>query len=270
MDISTCLGLLMGFIAVTVVASTGGEGGIRTFLDLMSAILVLGGATAALFVNFPLPHIYSALKDLKYVFFKSKLDSSEVLAATLVEMAGKARRQGILALEDDLAEMPEGLMRRGIEKLLDGSSPENLRKALETELSIADERWARSREIFESMGAYLPVFGMIGTILGLVKMCANLDDPKNLGPSFALALVTTLYGAVMANLIFLPIAGKLKVYGERAMFNGAMIIEGLTAISSGANPRVVEEMLQIYVANDPGESKKPVAAPVKPTEAGVP
>lgn len=244
MDIATIVGLLVGFLSIIVASAAGG--GIKGFLDPMSAVLVLGGAISATLVHYPLENVRNALRRGTQVF-RSHKTAPQALADMMVEMATKSRRQGILSLESDLEAIPPGLLHTAVGKAIDGSTPEQLREALENELQIVVERNAQSEAVFESLGAYSPAFGMIGTLVGLVKMCSTLDDPKTLGPALALALVTTFYGALLANLVFLPIAGKLQIISDQEYMIGAMIIQGMTAISSGANPRSVEEMLSMYL-----------------------
>jgi chemotaxis protein MotA len=163
-------------------------------------------------------------------------------------LAKVARREGILALEKKVKTMNEPFMSKGVELAVDGMEPDAIRGILENELIFTEERHKKGAEIFTVMGAFAPAMGMIGTLIGLVQMLMNMSDPKSIGPAMAVALITTFYGSVMANLIFLPVAGKLKVRREDEAKYKQLIVEGISSIQIGDNPRVVEQKLHTYLS----------------------
>ena len=245
MDIATILGIGAGLlmIAATSLLSTGGE----TFIDIPSLMIVFGGTMAATFVNFPIGDVIKVMKVVQKAFF-SKEPNPEKLIDKLVELAEKARREGILAIERHIDELDDKFMKNGIQLAVDGSEPEVMRNIMENELSNQQNRHRLGQSIFTAMGTYSPAFGMIGTLIGLIKMLNTLDDPTQIGAGMAVALVTTFYGAVAANLIFLPIAGKLKTRSEKEVLERELIIEGILAIQSGDNPRIIRGKLLTFLA----------------------
>lgn len=244
MDVGTIAGLLVGVTAILVAAGAGGQ--VRGFLDPLSAVLVLGGTVAATLIHFPTSQFLQAMRSLQDVVFDRRQSPAET-AALMVTLSETARRQGVLALENNLAEMPLEIMRRAILRVVDGAPPAALREYLQLELDAVEESIAKSRVVFEALAAYSPAFGMIGTLVGLVKMLSTLRDPSSLGPAMALALVTTFYGAVLANLVFLPIAGKLETRSQHELLLGQLVLEGAVAISAGEHPAVIRDTLRACV-----------------------
>jgi len=245
MDIATILGIGVGMlmIAVTSFLSTGGS----TFIDLSSMMIVFGGTMAATFVNFPMRDVIKVMKVVKKAFF-TKEPNPEGLIERLVVLAEKARREGILAIEKHVDELDDQFMKDGIQLAVDGSEPEVMRNIMENELNSQQSRHKLGQAIFTAMGTYSPAFGLIGTLIGLIKMLRTLDDPAQIGAGMAVALVTTFYGVVASNLIFLPIAGKLKTRSVKEMLQRELIIEGILAIQSGDNPRIVRGKLLTFLA----------------------
>ena len=166
----------------------------------------------------------------------------------MVELAEQARREGILAIERHIDNIDDDFMKSGIQLAVDGSEPEVMRNIMENELNNLQNRHKLGQAIFTAMGMYAPAFGMIGTLIGLIKMLRTLDDPTQIGAGMAVALVTTFYGAVFANLIFLPIAGKLRTRSEKEVLERELIIEGILAIQSGDNPRIIRGKLLTFLA----------------------
>lgn len=246
LDIGTIAGLAVGALALLASIGVGGAG-LRGFMDPMSAALVLGGALAATCVNFPLTQIRQAIRSTARVL-REPAHSPLQLRDLLLSLSQKARREGILSLETDIQGAPEGLVMQGLQRVVDGATPQALRSYLELQLEMVEIRSQKEKAVFETLGAYSPAFGMIGTIVGLIKMLLTMKDPGSLGAAMGLALVTTFYGAVLANLIFLPIAGKLQVRLEEELLLGEMAITGLVAICAGENPSIVEETLSLFLA----------------------
>lgn len=245
MDIGSCAGLTVGVLAMVAVMSVGGNG-LRGFLDFTSALLVLGCTLAATFVHYPRWQITQALRDLPRVF-QERPETPTGMMNLLVDLTQKARRDGILSLEDGVDELPVPMLQRSVRRLVDGASTEQLQEYMQLELDTLEDEAFRSIEVYEAMASYFPAFGMIGTIVGLVKMLITMKDPSGLGASMGLALVTTFYGAFMANLICLPIAGRLRNQCEEDLLLGEMMRKGVVAISTSENPTVVKELLSVHV-----------------------
>ena len=245
MDIATILGIGVGLLMIAIVSLVGTGG--STFIHFPSMMIVMGGTMAATFVNFPMGDVVKVMKVVQKAFF-GKEPNPEGLIDKLVELAEKARREGILAIERHIDELDDEFMRNGIQLAVDGSEPEVMRNIMENELNNQQSRHKLGQSIFTVMGTYAPAFGMIGTLIGLIKMLNTLEDPTQIGAGMAVALVTTFYGAVLANLIFLPIAGKLKTRSEKEVLERELIIEGILAIQSGDNPRIIRGKLLTFLA----------------------
>lgn len=244
MDISTLIGIIAAFALVSIAILTGQ--GISFFFSVSSALIVVGGTVGATLVNFPLSEVLSVINVAKNAFLL-KASSSYDTIEQLVDIAEKARREGILAIERELDDVTDTFMRLGIQYAVDGTEPETIRSIMESELAGMEERHRQGKRIFESMGTYAPAFGMIGTLIGLIQMLASLDDPSSIGEGMATALVTTLYGSMMANIVFLPLAGKLEFRSREEARRKELIIEGILAIQSGDNPRIVREKLKTFL-----------------------
>ncbi len=245
MDIASIIGLISGavLLSITVIQSSDSPG---IFVSVPSVIVVLGGTTAALFVSFPLWRLKVVVAVLRQIFNEDRR-SPVVLINKLVRFAEIARKDGILALEGSTADLEDDFLIRGIQLAVDGTDPDLIHETLRTELEYIVERHDDGRKLFELMGKYSPAFGMIGTLIGLVAMLANLSDPSQIGLGMAVALLTTLYGAVAANLIFLPVADKLKVKDAQEGLMKEIVIRGVMSIQSGDNPRIVAQKLMIYL-----------------------
>jgi chemotaxis protein MotA len=220
---------------------------LTAFWDPPSIAITVGGTFAAVLINFPLSKILGVMKILKHAFVGKPIDPSEVIM-TLVKFAEKARREGLLALEDEATQLSDPFLQKGLQLVVDGTDPELVRSILETELAFLEDRHKAGQGIFDSLATLAPAFGMIGTLIGLVQMLKNLDDPSAIGPGMAVALLTTFYGAMMANFLFIPISGKLKVKSAEEVLLKEVMIEGILSIQSGDNPRIVEEKLKAFLA----------------------
>ncbi|NMA55646.1 MAG: motility protein A [Firmicutes bacterium] len=244
MDIATLIGIISGLVLLGT--ALGQSGGIATFWDTRSLMITLGGTVAATFINYPLDQILSIFKAVKHVF-RRKLPPPEDVIAKLVYYTAKARREGILALEEEAEALDDEFIKKGLQLVVDGSDPELVRNILETELAFVEERHKSSQGLFITMATLAPAFGMLGTIIGLIAMLRSLDDPRTIGPAMALALITTFYGSLIANLICIPIAGKLSIRSGEEVLLKELVIEGVLSLQAGENPRLVEEKLKTFL-----------------------
>ena len=245
MDIATIAGIAAGFLLLIGTIMSGG--GASTFFDVPSLMIVFGGSTAATLVNFPMERLVATFKVAAKTFKKQDNKVVEVVGQ-FAEYARLARRDGILALDRVLNEIEDPFVRVGLEMAVDGTEPDTILDIMETEVESLMERHKVGQGIFTALGSYAPAFGMIGTLIGLVKMLGSLDDPSSIGPSMAVALITTFYGAVLGNLVYLPMAGKLKNNSDTEVAYKRMIIEGVMAIQRGVHPKNIERKLLNYVA----------------------
>jgi chemotaxis protein MotA len=268
MDIATVIGIVGGsFLMVQAVMMDGGGGG-GGFLDIPSVLITGGGTVCAVLVAFTLQEIKTVPQVLRKAIFKQEYSIDETLT-TLVRLAEKARREGLLALEDDLEGIDDSFMRKGIQLVVDGTDHNMVRDVLETDLMYLESRHARGRSILETAAASAPAFGMIGTLIGLVKMLTTLDDPSRVGPGMATALLTTLYGAVMAYLLFAPLARKLALNSKKEVLVREMMLEGILSILSGQNPRIIQEKLKSFLPpqkqSEVEEIRRPSGSPAVST-----
>lgn len=223
------------------------KGSIMLFVDPTSVVLVLGGTVAAVAVSYPLKDVLNIIAIMKNSFF-SKEESVHDVISLLVKFAERARREGILALEKQLEEVTDTFLRNGIQLAVDGTEPELLKDIMETELMYLESRHKKGKGILEAFEKFAPAWGMIGTLVGLILMLANLDDPDALGPGMAVALITTLYGSLLANLVFGPLGGKLGIKSDQEILIRELMIMGILSIQSGDNPRIVEQKLNSFIA----------------------
>ncbi|QQD20497.1 flagellar motor protein PomA [Oceanospirillaceae bacterium ASx5O] len=242
MDLASLIGIV-GALAIVIMAMILG-GDISMFVNVPSILIVVVGSMFAVMVKFELGQFLGAVK-VAAKAFSFKLSKPEKIIEEVVEMAGMARKGGLLSLEG--REVSDEFLGKGIQLLVDGHDPDVVRTLMNKDMKQTVERHAIGINIFKAIGDVAPAMGMIGTLIGLVAMLANMDDPKSIGPAMAVALLTTLYGAMMATMIALPIADKLTLRKEEEARLKNMIIDALLAIQSGQNPRVIESMLQTYI-----------------------
>ena len=245
MDIATLIGFLTAFGLVGFGIAAGV--GIGAFIDLQSLLIVLGGTVGATFINYPLAQVIGAAGVAKKAFTYKLIEPKEVITQ-MADFSNRARREGILALEEAAATVDNPFLKKGIQLAVDGEDPQAIENILDTEISYLKDRHRLGSEIFSTMAAFAPALGLIGTLIGLVGMLQNMDDPSTIGPSMAVALLTTFYGALFANLIFAPISGKLKVRSTEEVLIWELTREGVLAISAGDNPRMVEQRLNAFLA----------------------
>lgn len=240
MELGTIIGLISGVILIFTTIFLGGE--ISSFINIPSFLVVIGGAIAATFVAFTFSEVLGVVNVVKNAFFGPKLDYIQVIE-TVVELAKKARREGLLAVDKEVNKIDNEYLRNGMEMVVDGTEPELIRKVMETELSYLQDRHLKGQQLFNTLGMYAPAFGMIGTLIGLIAMLQNLDNPAAIGPGMAVALITTFYGALSANLVFLPLATKLQIQSNNEVLEKEMIIEGVLAIQFGEHPNTISRKL---------------------------
>lgn len=245
MDRATLIGLFLGSVAII-----GGhflEGGSAgMILQLTALVIVLGGTTGAVCLSFSRAQLWQALKSLPRIFWESRDDSPSHLTR-LVELAYRARREGLLALEKDLPKLPDHFWRRGLGLLIDGFPASQVQEILEVELARDHDQALGPVRVFEAAGGYAPTIGILGAVLGLIQVMQHLTEPAKLGSGVAVAFVATIYGVASANLLFLPMAHKLRMREEQRRRGQEMVLEGLLALAQGEHPRLIAERLQSYL-----------------------
>jgi chemotaxis protein MotA len=243
MDLASVIGMTIGFGLVLWALGAN----FMAFVDIPSIMIVVGGTIGATLLHYPLQEVLRVINVSKKAFLH-KEESPADLIKTLVKFAETARREGILSLEQAAMQINDDFLKNGITLAVDGTEPDYIREIMTTEMDNIAERHKNGAAIMEAMGAYAPAFGMIGTLIGLVIMLRNMNDPSSIGSGMAVALITTFYGAVLANLVFLPIAGKLKLRSAHELLMKELCIQGIMAIQSGDNPRIVESKLKAFLS----------------------
>ena len=250
MDKGTLIGISAGLGLVIVSMLMGG--GVAAFIDIPSLMIVLGGTIAATLVNFPMEDVIGVMKVTQKVIKEEIMPSSKYIDK-IVDISKKARTNGLLAIEEDLNNVEEDFMKVTLQHVVNGTEDEDLRKIMDAELALMTQRHKIGQKMYSAMGTYAPAFGMIGTLMGLIQMLQNLEDPAAVGPGMALAMITTFYGALFANLFFLPMAGKLKQRSEREIQFKEMLLMGVMAIQAEESPSVIHSKLVTYLT--PAERK---------------
>ncbi len=244
MDLATVVGFVLCYGVLGWALVMGGDLGV--FVDIPSVILVFGGTIASAFLSFPMERVKSFLNVLMKTF-KYPLPSVPEEIDRVVQFANLARREGLLALEEKLESLEDPFMVKGLRLVIDGFPAETVRDIMEIEIDSLSNRHAQGKVILDTLGAFAPAFGMIGTLIGLVQMLNNLKDPSGIGKGMAVALLTTFYGAVMANTIFLPLANKLEARAKEEASLRELMIEGILSIQAGDKPALVKEKLRSFV-----------------------
>jgi len=241
-DLATLVGIIGAFGFVIMAMLMGGT--IDMFIDVTSILIVFGGTAFVVMMKYNMGQFFGAIK-VAMKAFMFKIDPAEELIVKVVEMADAARKGGFLALEE--AQISNPFMQKGVDMLVDGHDADVVRSTLQNDIRLTAERHEVGADIFKNFGDVAPAMGMIGTLVGLVAMLSNMDDPKSIGPAMAVALLTTLYGAVVANMVALPISDKLKLRAAEEKLNRSLILDGVLGIQDGQNPRVIEGMLRNYL-----------------------
>jgi chemotaxis protein MotA len=245
MDFGTILGIVLGFGFIAAAITM--HGSLKDFVDVPGAMVAFGGSTAALFIMFPMKKVLGVFGVTKNCFL-SKLPAPRDEIKRLSELAALSRREGLLALEKELPAITDPFLVRGLEMVIEGLPKAKLEEALNVELSCIQERHATGKKIFDQLGASLPAFGMVGTLIGLIQMLGQLDDPSKIGAGMAVAMVTTFYGAFVANMVYLPMAGKLETRSKEETLLRELMIRGLVCLIEGDSPRSLESKLKAFLS----------------------
>ena len=244
MELTTVIGLGFGIICIAISIMLDGD--IMSFLDLPSVFIVFGGTIASTVVSYHGKALKSLIDVCKTAFKADKHDLKKDIDQ-IIKIANVARKDGLLALEDAADGMKNPFLKKGIMLVVDGADPEMIRNIMEADIFYLQERHAQGQAMIDSMASYAPAFGMIGTLIGLINMLKKLNDPDKIGPSMAVALVTTFYGVILANLVFTPISKKLKAITAAEAQEKELLLEGLLSIQSGENPRMIQEKLYSFL-----------------------
>jgi chemotaxis protein MotA len=246
MDIATILGFVFGLAVI------GGtimyEGNLAIFFNIPALAIVGGGMTCATMIHFSMGQFLSIFSVIKKTLMAKTMSATQIVQH-LGEISTIIRRDGALALEKELPKIKDGFLKKGVLMLIDGKKEEEIRKTMELEIQYMQERHAVGKKILDFMGASCPSFAMVGTLIGLISMLSHMSSPDQIGHGMAVALVCTFYGATFANLIFLPLAGKLGLHSKAETMAMEMIIEGIGGVAEGENPTAIREHLQVFVSS---------------------
>ncbi len=248
MDIATLIGIIVGFILVIFGIVWGHDASaLFNFIDVPSVIITIGGSITSVLSSHKLPDFINGLKSVSLPFKNKVMDPASSIT-TIIDMSNVGRKEGLLALEEAANNIEDEFLKKGIMLVVDGTDPELVRGILETDIVCVGDRHKKVIGFWEKWAEMGPAWGMIGTLIGLVNMLKTLDDPSTIGPNMAVALLTTLYGSLIANWFAGPIAAKLKANDAMEMMIREITIEGLLSIQAGENPRVIEEKLKSFLA----------------------
>jgi chemotaxis protein MotA len=253
MDLATIIGLVLGFGAIVGGALLEGLH-LKALIQPTAALIVLGGTFGAAFVSFPLPVVIKGFKDVVKAFIMPK-DNPENVIKDMISYAAKARRNGLISLEQEAQSIKDPFSKKGISLVVDGIDPQKLRETMEIEIESYEEHEKGSAEFFEAAGGYAPTIGIIGAVLGLIHVMSNLSDSSKLGGGIAVAFVATIYGLLTANIVCLPFATKMKHRIKEELLRRQMVIEGLVAIQNGENPHFIEQKLRAFLPAHGPEKK---------------
>lgn len=245
MDKSTLIGFLLGIICVVVSILLGGR--LSLFFDVPSLLIVVGGTAAALLISFPLKQFTGAFKSARHAFSEKEEDPKKIIGK-INNLAQIARREGILALEDVIQSEQDEFLKKGVQLAVDGTDVELIRDILDTELSYIEDRHKENQKFWEGVAEFGPAWGMVGTLIGLIAMLDGLDDPTTIGPKMSVALITTFYGSILANLVAIPILNKLKLRSSHEMLLKQVTIEGILSLQAGESPSVIEQKLKAFLS----------------------
>ncbi len=248
MDIGTIIGMVGAVAFVVLGIVWGGQvANIENFWDMSSVLIVFGGTICASIASYPLKSMIGITKVIAKAFKSQQSDLNDDIDL-IIKIANVARREGLLSLENQIAEMDNPFLKKGIMLIVDGSDPELIKNIMQTELVFISERHSTAHAMLDQMGAFAPAFGMIGTLIGLINMLKQLDDPDALGPGMAVALVTTFYGSFLSNVVFTPLSKKLAAYSSHEYLQKELLLEGMLSIQDGENPRIIKDKLTAFIA----------------------
>jgi chemotaxis protein MotA len=271
MDVGTIIGLICAFGALGIAVILEG-GHLGSFFNVPAGIIVFGGTTCAVIVSTPVPILARAPRALMLAFFGSKLLNPREAVTRLIALSRRARREGLLALESSIAEAGDEFLKKGLQLVVDGTDAEVLQSILTSEIRNRSHRHQQTSGIFGAMGGLAPTLGVTGTVMGLVHMMENLSDPSSMGPAIAGAFIATLYGVASANVVFLPIANKLKARSDAEKAIHALMLEGLVSLQNGENVITIEERLKAHLPpalRDTGETPATDTSRSSPEERNV-
>ncbi|MDR2837136.1 MAG: flagellar motor protein [Azonexus sp.] len=245
MDKISFAGLVLGLVAII-----GGQvmegGNVGSLVQPTALLIVLGGTLGAVFLQSPYHILWRGLKMARWVWMPPVIEQ-QVIIDQILKWSQVSRREGLLVLENHIPAVKDEFTRKGLQLLVDGADPERMRELLEVDINTFEDEWRQSAKIWEAAGGYSPTIGILGAVMGLIHVMENLSDPTKLGAGIAVAFVATIYGVGLANLVYLPIAGKLKYYLSRMVATREMVIDGLVGIAQGDNPRIIEGRLRGYL-----------------------
>lgn len=243
MDPTTVLGMILAFGLVISGILSGSH--LLIFLDVPAALIVFGGVTGATLVSFPPRQMVNFFRILRKAFV-TQPDPGTVIPY-MMDLAARARREGILALEPLLKNVEDSFLRKGLQLTVDGLEPESIREIMQTEISYLEDRHETGAAVLQTMGTLAPALGLVGTLIGLVQMLQKMSDPTTIGPAMAVGLVATFYGVISANLLFIPLANKLRHRSKEEILLRDVMLEGILCISKGENPRILAEKMNSYL-----------------------
>lgn len=243
MDMATLAGLVSGILLILIAIFLGGS--LASYVNIPAVLIVIGGTTAATFIRFTFSDLVNSIRVAAKAFFVKTLPPESIIQE-IVALSQIARKEGILRLEKVIVNDP--FLKRAIMYCVDGYDSALISQVLGKEIEFTLERHGIGQSIFIAIGEAAPAFGLIGTLIGLVSLLSNMKEPSMIGPSMSVALLTTLYGAVIANLVALPIADKLKLRSQEEELNKRLVVEGVLGLQKGLNPRVLEEFLNTFLS----------------------
>lgn len=247
MDIASIGGIVVAILGILAGMMIEG-GSIGQIAQPTAALIVIGGTMGAVMLQFPLKIFLAALKTMMKIFISGRADNEEFLRQ-LVQFANKARKSGIVSLDQDLGSIKDPFFRQALMLAIDGTEPTEVRKIMQMELDNKSEMEEKIPQVFEAAGGYSPTVGIIGAVLGLIQVMQHLDNITEVGRGIAVAFVATIYGVGLANLVFLPVAGKLKIRHREEQMAKEMVLEGVISILEGMNPRMMETKLRTFLAD---------------------
>jgi len=257
LSMAATLAVVLGAIVL------GGSPG--AFFNLPSVLITIGGTLGAVAVATPVEELRKLPQTLRLAFSRKAEQDLLPIMRSMIELARKARAEGLLALEEEVSRIEDSFIRKSTQLVIDGTPPELVQSIMETEIALQEEQGAATRRVFDLMAELAPAFGMLGTLIGLIQMLRHLDSPEALGPGMAVALITTLYGSFIANVFAIPVSRKLANQTAEKVKFMEVIVEGIMAIQAGENPRIVEEKLKVFL---PAERREFLRAPGKAQAAG--
>jgi chemotaxis protein MotA len=253
MDVATVLGVILGFLVI--IATILHEGNLKIFFNIPALAIVMGGMTCATMIHFSMGQFLGIFSVIKKTLLHKTISTQELIQK-MVNYSAINRRDGALALEQETGKIKDPFLSKGMQMLIDGQDEKSMRELLSLEIQYMEERHAMGKKILDFMGSSCPSFAMVGTLIGLITMLSNMESPDQIGAGMAVALVCTFYGALFANLVFLPLGGKLGQHSKSEKLSMEMILEGICAITKGDNPSAVREKMQVFISAKRREAVK--------------